>query len=210
MITTNQMRKLEDLSEKHGVSKLVLMENAGRGVYEKINEKYDLENKSVLVVCGSGNNGGDGFVIARYLKKNKFNVKVLFLGDENKLRKESGYNYFRFREKYNDFFNTKNFKKLIDSADIIVDAMIGFGISGKLREPYSSVIDLINKDNSIKLCVDIPTGIDPDSGKINDKFVSPDLIYTFHDIKPGLQKFSDKVVVVDIGIPEEVVKEVKG
>ena len=201
MISTEDMRKLEDLSEENGVSKLQLMENAGFGLYNEIKKKYDLNNKKILVLCGSGNNGGDGFVLARYLKQNNHDVNVLFLGKEEKLKKDSGYNYYLLKDQFLDVF-VEDYS-YIDDTDIIVDAMLGTGVQGKIREPFSKVIDLINYSQKKIIAVDIPTGLNPDTGEIIDKVVNADIIYTFHDIKTGLKVLKEKVIVIDIGIKSD-------
>ncbi|MBN2423113.1 NAD(P)H-hydrate epimerase [Candidatus Woesearchaeota archaeon] len=201
MLTTEEMKKLEDLSEKHGVSKLKLMENAGQGLFAELKKRFDLENKKILVICGSGNNGGDGFVAAKYLYREGFDVNVLFLGKEDKLKKESGFNYYRLREICNEiFYKEEKYENIISSSDIIIDAMLGTGVAGRIRKPYSSVIDLINNSKARVISVDIPTGLNPDTGEIHDKMCRFDLIITFHDIKPGLEKYKKDVVIVDIGI----------
>lgn len=199
MITTAEMKKLEDLSEKYGVSKLKLMENAGYGLYKEI-KKY--KNKKILIVCGSGNNGGDGLVLARYLYIAGFDVKVLMLG--TKFKKESGFN-FQLLKQINENIFTED-KNLIDSYDVIVDAMLGTGVKGEIKEPYSSVIDMINNSKKTIIAVDIPTGLHPDTGEA-DKIVKADIIFTFHDNKPGLEKFKDKVKIIDIGIPKKAIKK---
>ena len=198
MISTQEMRELEDLSEQKGISKLQLMESAGSGLYNEIKKKYDLNNKKILIVCGSGNNGGDGFVLARYLKQNNYDVNVLFLGKEEKLKKESGYNYYLLKDQFSDIFAEDY--SIINESDIIVDAMLGTGVQGKIREPFSEVIDLINQSNKTILAVDIPTGLNPDTSEILDKVVNADIIYAFHDIKTGLENLNEKVIVVDIGL----------
>ncbi len=198
MISTQEMRELEDLSEQKGISKLQLMESAGSGLYNEIKKKYDLNNKKILIVCGSGNNGGDGFVLARYLKQNNYDVNVLFLGKEEKLKKESGYNYYLLKDQFSDIFAEDY--SIINESDIIVDAMLGTGVQGKIREPFSEVIDLINQSNKTILAVDIPTGLNPDTSEILDKVVNADIIYAFHDIKTGLENLKEKVIVVDIGL----------
>jgi len=198
MISTQEMRELEDLSEQKGISKLQLMESAGSGLYNEIKKKYDLNNKKILIVCGSGNNGGDGFVLARYLKQNNYDVNVLFLGKEEKLKKESGYNYYLLKDQFSDIFAEDY--SIINESDIIVDAMLGTGVQGKIREPFSEVIDLINQSNKTILAVDIPTGLTPDTSEILDKVVNADIIYAFHDIKTGLENLKEKVIVVDIGL----------
>jgi len=194
MISTQEMKQLE---ENCGIPKLQLMENAGRGIYNTIKEKFpDLKDKRILIIAYHGNNGGDGFVAARLLCE-ETETDVLFIGDETKFKEEGRINYARIE-------NNNKIQLLIDSEeidfnnyDIIIDAMLGTGTQGQLREPINSIIDLINESKAYKIAIDIPTGINPDTGE-TDKAVNPDLIITFHDIKQGLAK--DKTIVVDIGI----------
>ena len=187
------MKKLEDLSEQHGVTKMQLMENAGRALFDELIKKYELEFKKILVVCGHGNNGGDGFVLARYLLQAKFDVKVLFIGREENLKKESGYNYFLLKQKYPEIFSDSI--ELIHGSDLIVDAMLGTGVSGDITEPYASTVDLINNSRKTIVSLDIPTGT-----------INPEVIYTLHDVKEGMARFRDKTVIVEIGIPEAAIK----
>ncbi|MBW2980975.1 NAD(P)H-hydrate epimerase [Candidatus Woesearchaeota archaeon] len=203
MISTKQMKKLEDKSEELGVSKKQLMENAGKGINNILKKKFkDLKKKKILIVCHHGNNGGDGFVAARYLS-NKSTVEVLFMGKESKLKDEASANFNRIINNHKIQF-TREFEDLdFNSYNIIIDAMLGTGTEGKLKKPISSAVDKINKSKAYKVSVDIPTGLNPDTGKVIDKAVKADLIITFHDLKTGLKKLKNKTVVVDIGIPKK-------
>lgn len=203
MITTEEMRRLEDKAEEKGISKLQLMRNAGKGIFNELNKKFDLKNKKILIVCYHGNNGGDGFVAAEYLC-NVADVTVLFIGDETKLKKEADVSYKRIlhNAKIQLFFDSGEID--FNDFDIIIDAMLGTGIIGDIKEPISSVINNINDSKAFTLAVDIPTGLNPDTGEIIDKAVNADLIVTFHELKTGLKELKDKTVVVDIGIPKEV------
>ena len=195
MISSHDMRILE---EKSGIPRSALMENAGKAVYESIKEKLDLKDKRILIVCYHGNNGGDGFVAARYLSDDA-ETDMLFIGDENKMRKEALSNFKRIE-------HNERIQFLVDdeidfeSYDIIIDAILGIGIKGRINREISAIIDDINNSKAFKVSVDIPTGLDPDTGEIVDKCVNADLIVTFHDLKKGLEKFEDKVVVADIGL----------
>jgi len=203
MITTKQMKKLEDKSEHFGVSKKQLMENAGKGINNVLKKKFkDLKRKKILIVCYHGNNGGDGFVAARYLS-NKSTVEVLFIGNERKLKDEASFNFNRIINNHKILFTYGSEDLDFNKYNIIIDAMLGTGTKGKLKEPISSVVDKINKSKAYKVAVDIPTGLNPDTGKIIDKAVKADLIITFHDLKTGLRKLKNKTVIADIGIPEE-------
>ncbi|MFH2028598.1 MAG: NAD(P)H-hydrate epimerase [Nanoarchaeota archaeon] len=204
MITSEQMKQLEDKSEQLGVSRSQLMENAGKGIYDSVKERFsDLRDKKILIVAYHGNNGGDGFVAADYLSS-ECEVDVLFIGDETKFKKEADVN-FRKIEK-NDLIQILVEPEQLDfdDYDIIIDALLGTGVVGEIKEPISFVIDMINKSDAFKIAVDIPSGIDPDTGEGN-KFVDADMVITFHDIKSGLEKFKDKTVILDIGIPGELI-----
>lgn len=196
MISSKEMRELEDLSEERGISKLMLMQNAGTKLFEILERKYSLRKKKTLIVCGHGNNGGDGFVLALKMKQQGINVDVELIGMEKKLKKESGYNYLLLKDKFPEVFVEDT-----DYAEysLLVDAIFGTGLKGEIREPYSSVIDKINDAPATVVSVDIPSGLDPDTG-VYDICVEADMIITFHDIKPGIMKLKEKTVIADIGL----------
>ena len=198
MISSHDMRILE---EESGIPRSALMENAGKAVYESIKERLDLKDKRILVVCYHGNNGGDGFVAARHLS-DEAETDLLFIGDENKMRKEALSNFKRIEHNERMQFLVDD-EVEFDRYDIIVDAILGIGIKGRLNREISAIIDDINKSNAFKVSIDIPTGIDPDTGDVVDKCVNADLIVTFHDMKKGLEKLEDKVVIADIGLAKK-------
>jgi len=195
MISTQEMRELEDSC---GIPKIVLMENAGRAVYEILKEKLGLNDKKVLIVAYHGNNGGDGFVAARHLGDDA-EVDVLFMGDEERLKGETLANYKKIE-------NGERVQILdlesVDFSDynIIIDAIFGTGIKGEIKDPLATLIRNLGKAKAYKVSIDVPSGIDPDTGEKANVFFDPDLIITMHDIKNGLASYKDKTVVADIGI----------
>lgn len=197
MISSQDMRILE---AKSNIPRAILMENAGKAVYQAIKQRFGLKNKKILVVCYHGNNGGDGFVAARHLC-DEAETDVLFIGDESKLKKEALANFKKIEhnEKIQFVFDDE---ADFDEYDIIVDAILGIGIQGGLNKEISAIIGDINNSKAYKVSVDIPTGLDPDTGVIIDKCVNTDLVVTFHDLKKGLEKLQDKTVVADIGLPK--------
>ncbi len=197
MISSQEMRELE---AKSNIPRSILMENAGKAVYQVIKQRFDLKDKKILVVCYHGNNGGDGFVAARYLC-DEAETDILFIGDENKLKKEALLNFKKLEHNEKIQFLTDD-EVNFDEYDVIIDAILGIGIQGRLNKEISAIIDNINNSKAYKVSVDIPTGLDPDTGFVTDKSVNADLIATFHDMKKGLEKFNDKVVVADIGLPK--------
>ena len=94
---------------------------------------------------------------------------------------------------------------MINNANVIIDGIFGIGIKGKIREPHSSIIDAINGSKAYKVAVDVPSGLDPDTGKIHDKCIKADATITFHRMKKGLPKKSvcGKIIVEPIGIPPD-------
>jgi len=199
MITPDEIRKLEEDSAKRGISKLQLMENAGKRVFEVLTEKFELKDKRILIVCYHGNNGGDGFVAARHLCETA-EVDVLFVGDEELLKDEAKVNYKRII--HNERIQIVDDETMVDfdDFDIIVDAIFGTGFKGKIDRDILYTIDMINNARGFKVAIDIPTGIDGNSGEKSEKFINADLIITFHDMKSGIADLADKTVVVDIGL----------
>ena len=195
MITSAEMAELERLSEQRGIPPLRLMETAGAALADIIVERF--RPRKVLVVCYHGNNGGDGFVAARMLQHH-VKVRIAFLGRVEKLRGEALLNYERLDPRLLVSFPSVR----LEDYDLLVDAMLGTGAKGPLREPLASAVRAMNASNVPIVAVDVPTGLDPDTGERSDPVIDAELIVTFHDIKTGLVKagLQERCVVVDIGI----------
>jgi len=208
MITAAEMKALEEQAVQNGTSVQELMENAGKAVYEIVKEKYGLDGHQVVIFAGQGNNGGDGLVAARYFAE-EVSVVILFFGDFEKLSEEAEQNYNKIKEtvpileiRNKEDFENIHLQKSLNY--IFIDALLGTGVKGKIRETFSFGIDLFNSGKAIKVAVDLPSGMDPDTGEVEDKACEADLIVCFHDLKQGLEKFKDKTVIVDIGLDPEV------
>ena len=199
MISTHEMRQLED---NCGIPKIVLMENAGKAVYNILNEKLSLKDKKILIVAYHGNNGGDGFVAARHLCDDA-EVDVLFVGDEKKLKAETLANFRKIEN--NEKIQMLSLEAIdFSDYDIVIDAIFGTGIAGEIKDPLATLISNLSKAKSFKVSVDVPSGINPDTGEKANAYFEPDLLITMHDIKKGLEAYKDKTVVADIGIKEKV------
>ncbi|WP_456474051.1 NAD(P)H-hydrate dehydratase [Candidatus Pyrohabitans sp.] len=193
MLTAEELRILDINSAWLGVPTEELMENAGRAVAEEVAERVEVEGKRVLVLCGTGNNGGDGLVAARYLAQMGASVMAMLLGEPRSSASKQ-----KLSELRRLGIRIKQLKKQRLSADIIVDALLGTGIKGAVREPYRSVIEEVNKSAALKVSVDLPSGLN----EVGEGYcVAADLVVTFHAPKPGLERFP--TIVVDIGIPEK-------
>ncbi|MFQ6136870.1 MAG: NAD(P)H-hydrate dehydratase [Candidatus Hydrothermarchaeales archaeon] len=205
-ITPKEMKILDINSKYFGVPVLKLMEAAGRGVFEVIGERMTPKNKDVLIFCGTGNNGGDGFVAARYLAEGGANVKVVLIGREGEIRtSEARENWKRIREMRRVAIEIfEGLSNINFDSDIIIDAILGTGVKGELREPISSIVGEINKTKAFKVSVDIPTGLGEKT--VKGRNIKADLVVTFHKMKKGLENFN--YVVKDIGIPKEAETQV--
>lgn len=195
MISVGEMRELE---KSCGIPISALMENAGRGVAEILNKKLDIKNKRILVAAYHGNNGGDGFVAARHLCDDA-EVDVLFVGDEAKLKGESLANFRKIES--NEKLQMLGLESVdFSDYDIIIDAILGTGVDGEIKDPLATLISNLSKAKAYKVSIDAPSGVHPDTGEKANAYFEPDLLITMHDIKKGLESYKDKTVVVDIGI----------
>jgi NAD(P)H-hydrate epimerase len=208
-ITVKQMMQIEENGHQLGFPRQFMMENAGAAAARYLLEKFsDISSKKILVFAGLGNNGGDAFVVSRHLAGFGCHVKVVLLGNPNKIKTGESKANWELLEKMSsvEMIITSDARQLDVNADIIVDGILGTGISGNIKEPYASAIDVINKSRAFKLAIDVPSGLDPDTGNTSDKYVKADATITFHKMKIGMPKRKDlcgDIVVAKIGIPPE-------
>jgi NAD(P)H-hydrate epimerase len=207
-ITVKQMYQIEENGHQMGFLRQLMMENAGVAMVKQLVNKFpDISSKKVLVFAGLGNNGGDALVVARHLAGFGCKVTVILLGKPQDIKTTECRTNWQILEKMKSVQlgfgpdDASNF-----SADIIIDGILGTGITGTIREPQASAIDLINKSKAFKVAVDVPTGMNPDTGETADKYVKADMTVTFHRMKVGMPKRTDicgKIFVEKIGIPPE-------
>jgi len=174
------------------------MENAGRSVAEVAGKMLG-SRKKVLIVCGAGNNGGDGLVAARHLLNAGKKVSIFIVGKSSKLKADPKTNLKTLKK----LRNVKFVRKLprLRGYDLIIDAIFGIGLESNVRGPVSDVIELINRCRRPVLAVDVPSGLDADTGKVLGIAVKPKLTVTFVAKKNGLSaQNSGKMVVKDIGV----------
>jgi len=207
-ITVKQMMQIEENGHQMGFLRKFMMENAGASAVRRLIEQFgNVSKKNVLVFAGLGNNGGDALVIARHLSGFGSHVKVVLLGNPYKIKTEESQWNWKILEKMNSVELIIAEKAQIEfPMDIIIDGILGTGISGTIREPYASAIKFINNSNAFKLSVDVPSGLDPDTGNTSNIFVKTDVTVTFHKMKIGMPKRKDlcgKIYVENIGIPPE-------
>ncbi len=195
LFTADQVRK----ADNYAISKLkiqgtVLMENASRSIFNTIREIYPelSENKPVGIVAGGGNNGGDGFAVARHFINYGFKVIVISIPKKSDLRGDALTNYLILKNltgivKDSSIVHFKELKDLsgLSKCQLIIDAVLGTGAKGKLKEPLSSVIQKLNTFEAIKVAIDVPTGLDLSNAR-GDIVFNADLTVTLGELKNGL------------------------
>jgi NAD(P)H-hydrate epimerase len=201
--------------EEYGMLGVVLMENAGRGAAELL---VELGIDGPVIICaGRGNNGGDGFVVARHLENRGFNVRVLLFCDPKTLRGDAAVNYRIIEQAgtpMNLFpaqFADDDVDRLLADADWIVDALLGTGAKGAACEPFATVIRRINAAGKQVLAVDLPSGLDCDTGAAPGECVRANHTATFVAAKTGFDteaagEWIGTVHVVDVGVPRAMLE----
>ncbi len=211
-ISTLEMRVYETNSVWLGVPLLLLMENAGKEVARVVATKLggDVYGKEIIVFAGKGGNGGDGLVAARHLAAMGAKVYVLLLYDKLLISSPDTLFNLEIIERMDLNIKVEKIrepKKLKPyNVDVLIDAMLGTGVRGELREPIRSAVRIFNESNGLKIAIDVPTGVDPDTGKVSDIAVKADITVTMHRLKPGILRardYSGEIVVAKIGIPVE-------
>jgi ADP-dependent NAD(P)H-hydrate dehydratase / NAD(P)H-hydrate epimerase len=217
LVTSESMRQTDRQAiDKEGIPSLTLMENAGRGVAERILADYltDTHSKRAVVMCGTGNNGGDGFVVARYLYQAGADVSCILVGDESRLSSECAHNYNLAKDLHIPIVHVASPDTLpsVLQCDIIIDALCGTGFSGSARGLMADAIHLINNCKAIRIAIDIPSGVNADNGACEGGAVTADLTCTLALPKIGLfvspgREHAGQVEIIPIGIPSRIIDE---
>ncbi len=210
-ISAMEMAAIDRNAQGMGIDPIVLMENAGRQVAEEISRSR--KAGSAVVLCGPGNNGGDGFVSARHLANMGWRVTVVEAREPSTAEARRNRDICRripsmeFRAVADSCqAREPGFRELLAKQDVVVDALLGTGSRGLAREPIASLIKACEAAHGLRVAVDIPSGLDVDSGTHEGEVFRADLTVTFHCAKTGhtlAPELVGELVVVDIGIPRE-------
>ena len=207
-ISVDQMYQIENKGHDMGFLKKFMMENAGAAAVRRLIEKAgSVDSKNIVIFVGLGNNGGDGLVMARHLAGYGAKVTVMLLGTPDKIKTEESIWNWSILKKMPSVKLMSNSSIDFDfKPDILVDAILGTGITGEIREPYASAINYINETDCYKFAVDTPSGLDPQTGETANIYTKCDMTVTFHKMKQGIPKRKDltgELFVEKIGIPPE-------
>lgn len=209
-VTSEQMKEIERRASEAGLSYYNMMENAGSGATEQIAKFESIAGQKILIVCGKGNNGGDGFVVARKLDEMGGKVILVLVEGEPKtedaitnynLCKAKGITVLRALE------DSREISVEIEEADIIVDAIFGTGFHGELREHTRTITTGINKAKAPVYALDIPSGVNGDSGQADRDSIKAVKTIVFHlpkpaHVMPAAEEFCGEIICISIGIEE--------
>ena len=211
IITVKEQRALEMRAVENGISLVRLMQNAGESVFSLIRERYDIANLSVCVLCGNGGNGGDGFVTARLLKQAGANPVIVLCSGEP----ESDAALAMFRQAVSEGalvldvrVEREKIVETIYDCYLIIDAVYGTGFHGELNESFKELFIAVNQSRAAVISVDVPSGVDADTGEADENAVRAELTVSFIASKPAnvfksARRNYGETVVADIGVPKE-------
>lgn len=210
-LTRSEVRGIDSAAAKLGLPTLVLMENAGRGAAGYL--RGQAGRGRILILCGPGNNGGDGGVVARHLDVWGFEVRVVwFVGQASQIRGDAGVQYHVLDQSgidqrvWSGSEESAELDRLLADADWLVDGLLGTGLSRPVEGLLRAVIEAVNRSGKPILALDIPSGLDTDSGRplgasiratATAAFVAPKIGFS----QPGAGDYTGEVAVVEIGVP---------
>jgi hydroxyethylthiazole kinase-like uncharacterized protein yjeF len=221
LVTASEMQEIDRRTiVDFGIPGMVLMENAGRGATRFLFERFpDIANKRVGVIAGRGNNGGDGYVMARYLKQKGVHVRVYLLATADRVRGDAAAN-LKFLKPLDiplieipDEASFSRYQSEMAGLEVWIDAILGTGLKSDVKGYFKTVIDFINSLNQPVFAVDVPSGLNSDTGQVGGACIRAHATATFafaktgHIIHPGAQ-YTGALDIVDIGIPTHIVEAV--
>ncbi|WP_040769031.1 NAD(P)H-hydrate epimerase [Novipirellula maiorica] len=212
-LSREQVRSVDQQAiEDYGISGLVLMENAGRGAADVIQQ--NAATGRVVILCGKGNNGGDGYVIARHLDLMERQVRVVSVVEIESLSGDAAANAAIAQKAELDVqvaTSAEAIESHLHDADVIVDCLLGTGATGPLRGIYADAVKIANRTKATRIAIDVPTGMDVDSGEADPHTFQAELTITFVAKKIGFefdetQSLLGDIEVVPIGVPRKLLR----
>ncbi len=227
---SDNLKKIDEgARETFGYSENILMENAGSGCYRELLKLYGenfLKKAKIIVICGKGNNGGDGLVLSRYFFNGGFNVKTVILAKKDLYKGIAGTNLdilTNLGAEIIEISENRQLSKLsgiIGDAEIVVDAIFGIGLNREINGFFKDIIDLIDKKSAAGgadiICIDVPSGLNSDSGEFMGAAIKNNIkkVFTFGGLKVGFYinegeklLLDEKITLIDINQPQRLLEE---
>nr|VFK51652.1 MAG: NAD(P)H-hydrate epimerase [Candidatus Kentron sp. TUN]VFK53629.1 MAG: NAD(P)H-hydrate epimerase [Candidatus Kentron sp. TUN] len=212
LYSAKEVRELDRIAiQDFGIPGSVLMDRAGFSSFQAMRQQWP-NARYIRILCGIGNNGGDGFVIARYAKQAGFNVKVYTVGETSRL---TGDARGAFEAMLSTGVTPEAFQAgALDNADVVVDALFGTGLDREITGPWAEAIEAINRSSSPTLAVDIPSGLHSDTGRVLGYATRADLTVTFIGLKQGMftgkgRDLCGDLLFDDLDVPDQVYQRFK-
>ncbi len=215
-VTSQKMKNIDRLAtQRFGIPSLILMENAGRAVADEARKVLYNKSAPVFIFCGYGNNGGDGFVVARHLTNSGYKVKVFLIGSRKNMSADTKLNFnimAKMKIKTKKITNEKQINTALKDSktpQLIVDAVFGIGIKGELNNFYCRLIKTINSMRSAVLSIDIPSGLDADRGVALPVAIVANKTVTMGLVKRGFlssfaKRYLGRIIIADISLPKQL------
>lgn len=208
LLSAAEMARADRLAVESGVASATLMENAGRAVADEVARRFP-DKETVLVLCGPGNNGGDGFVAARHLLERGYKIRLGFDGDETRLPEDAAAMAARFSGRREALR-----PEILAGADVVVDALFGAGLARPIEGKLAQLIESVNGSGRPVVALDVPSGIDGTTGEVRGSAVRAVATVTFFRLKPGHlllpgRPYCGELSVAGIGIPDSVLAEIE-
>lgn len=212
ILSRQESRELDRQAiEEFAIPSIVLMENAGRSITDFLLSQYTTGD--IVICCGKGNNAGDGFVVARHLDNHNIPVRILLFAPPEELKGDAKINYsIVIKSEIPMIFcnpdDNLKIQKELANAGWIIDAIFGTGLVGEIKSPFDTIIQLINSTSAKILSIDIPSGLDCDTGTPLGAAIKAQFTATCATLKKGFlnpeaAEFLGHIHVVDIGVPKD-------
>lgn len=222
ILSVKQIREVDRIAvDEFGMHSLVLMENAARGCVHWLADRFERPRTTIL--CGVGNNGGDGLAIARHLRVFGWQCTVLLCGDRGRLTPDAASNLATLVHEdascdlrqitTSDDIQSANVRAGLIGSELILDCLLGTGAKGAPRSPMDRLIRIANGTSAQRIAIDVPTGVDAESGGVAGEAFSPTATLTFVAMKPAMANPSElfgELCVLPIGIPVALIKHALG
>lgn len=221
VLTRMQTRQVDELAQStYGLAGIVLMENAGANAARIIRERHG-DRAKALICCGTGNNGGDGLVIARHLHNAGWSVVVLIAGRVESMSPDCARDDAVVQKMPIPRFVASDRTRMLacatlDQDTVVIDALLGTGFQGHVRADLAALIDRLNEaPKKSMVAIDVPSGLDCDTGIPGGVAIRADLTITFVAAKPGFftesgRDFVGEIVIAEIGAPRELIDQIAG